>query len=472
MRTNCFLRLFIAFLYFSSLSAKDLTEKISHEFSLLGLPPEQWVEEIILPHTQHVHEVAIVGGGMAGMAAAFALWQKGIFDVVILDKEKCEEEGCWSHYARMSHLRSPKDLPALAIGIPHLTYRAWHEANHGKDSWNTMDKIPLPLWMDYLRWYRSFLNFKIHNTCCVNQISPYRNVIKLQIEHESQKKEILARRVILATGRSGWGGAEYPKFIETIPKQAYAHTSECIDFKALQHKTIAIIGAGASAFDAAYEALENGAHKVDLLMRKKSLPSVEKTESIYHPGFLYGFAFLSDQQRAQIMNVVLESGTPPPKETLQRVQTFSNFKIKSNVTIQSAKWIDQKIILETPVEDYSYDYVILATGFSVDAIKQPELREFSDDILLWKDKQGTCKRIEKFPYLGKHFELMSKNQNTEFLSKIYCFNHATMLSQGMLSTDIGGISIAATRLAEGVTASFFQEQFESDFEWLMEYEAD
>ena len=44
----------------------------------------------------------------------------------------------------MRTLRSPKTLTGPDLGVPSLTYRAWHEAVHGIESWRTLDKIGIP----------------------------------------------------------------------------------------------------------------------------------------------------------------------------------------------------------------------------------------------------------------------------------------------------------------------------------------
>ena len=62
---------------------------------------------------------------------------------------------------------------------------------------------------------------------------------------------------------------------ENLPKEYWAHTTESIDFAPLAGKRVAVIGAGASAFDYAATALEAGAAGVDLFFRRPELPSGE-----------------------------------------------------------------------------------------------------------------------------------------------------------------------------------------------------
>ena len=68
-----------------------------------------------------------------------------------------------------------------------------------------------------------------------------------------------ARKIVLATGQEGIGGWWMPEPIAALPARFRAHTNEMIDFQALRGKVVAVLGAGASAFDNAAVALEHGA---------------------------------------------------------------------------------------------------------------------------------------------------------------------------------------------------------------------
>ena len=84
-------------------------------------------------------DVAIVGGGMCGLAAAFALRRLGISNITHVDRRAEGLEGPWLTYARMNTLRSPKHLTGPAMGLPNLTFRAWYEAQG--HAWEGLDRI-------------------------------------------------------------------------------------------------------------------------------------------------------------------------------------------------------------------------------------------------------------------------------------------------------------------------------------------
>ena len=83
----------------------------------------------------------IIGGGMGGLAACFALFRVGIRNLRILDQAEKHLEGPWVTYARMETLRSPKQLLGPASGLPSPTFRAWYTALYGEAAWERLDKI-------------------------------------------------------------------------------------------------------------------------------------------------------------------------------------------------------------------------------------------------------------------------------------------------------------------------------------------
>ncbi len=415
------------------MSLESLEKKILRELAMINYPPSRWR----IAEPVDMHDVVIIGGGMAGMMAAFALLKQGISKIQIIDAAEEGKEGPWDIYARMKTLRSPKHWRGPAIDFPSLTPQAWYEAKYGSDAWEKLGKISTADWMEYLKWYRNVLKLPIQNSVSVTAIVPENGHFRLKLSNG----EISTRKVVLATGMSGFGGYRVPSFIHEVPKERWAHTSEFIDFPAIKGQRIAIVGAGSSGFDNAAEALENGAESVDMYMRRARLPNVNKEKSLYYPGMFHGFYHLPDEEKWKIYTLSSENGVPPPKEALDRIHKFHNFRIHCQKNLQ--KFGD-------------FDFIILATGYDLDGAKQPELGGFMDKILLWKDRGFTQhSRMGNFPYLGPHFEFLEKTPGTApYLKDLHCFNRAATLSHASLSGDIPGIPIGAARLAEGIAIDF------------------
>src|SRR5436190_6460944 len=123
------------------MSLQALAKQARRELSQLHYPGKDWV----VPHKgrdgRPLLDVLIVGGGMCGQTAAFALLREGVRNLRCLDRAPYAREGPWATFARMDTLRSPKHLTGPDLGVAALTYRAWHEAKYGREHWQALHKI-------------------------------------------------------------------------------------------------------------------------------------------------------------------------------------------------------------------------------------------------------------------------------------------------------------------------------------------
>ena len=135
----------------------------------------------------------------------------------------------------METLRSPKELTGPALGLPALTFRAWFEAQFGADAWARLDKIPRLQWMDYLAWYRRVMNVDVRNDTAVTAMLPLPDaaLVRLGLRTPAGAQQVLARRVVLATGRDGLGGPAVPAFVDALPRAQWAHSSDAMDYTRL-----------------------------------------------------------------------------------------------------------------------------------------------------------------------------------------------------------------------------------------------
>lgn len=407
---------------------KDLEEALAKELQLLEYPPRDW----LLQEEASQYDVVIIGAGMAGLAACFALFKEGIKKVIIYDESPQGYEGPWDTYARMRTLRSGKHLVGPALGIANLTFQAYYRAKFGDEAWEALYKIPTHLWMDYLRWYRQVLNIPVQNGTKVESILPEGKFLKLQITSAAGSQKIRACRVVLATGRSGFGGLDMPAFMEGVSAHLFAHTSQVIDFAKLKGKEVGVVGIGASAFDAAAVALESGAKSVVNLVRREKIPDVNKALHLSFTGFWEGYYQLADEARWKIMRDVYIDGIPAPFESLDRVKEFANFHCEKGVEIERVTEESDSLIFHTNRGEKRFDFAIMATGFAIDGAKQPELAAFFPHIRLWGDlglSHGVSypSEFDRYPYLGPHFQFLEKvPSSAPYLSQLYCFNYAAI----------------------------------------------
>lgn len=458
-------------------SLSQLEDRLAQDLSLLELPPKEWV-----PPTKyrgdHVFDVVVIGAGMCGLVAAASLRMVGIANVVCLDRAAPGKEGPWVTFARMETLRSPKQLTGPALGLPSLTFRAWYLAQFGDEAWESLDKIPRVQWMEYLIWYREVLSLQVRNHACVIGMEALGDeILGLDINNDGtgSTERIYARHVVLATGRDGLGGSYTPEITSTISRKFWAHSADPIDFQALRGKRVAVVGAGASAMDNAATALEAGAIAVDMLIRRKDLPRVNKFTGISSQGVVEGFAGLSDEWKWRFLDHVIGSQTPPPRDSTRRVSRHPSGRFLLGASILGLNEADGELTVTTNLGELKYDFVIFSTGFRVDLSRRPELHNFAQHIRFWSDAYKPAAGCENgelatSPYLGPGFEFTERIPGEcPALSLIHCFNYPASLSHGKLSGDIPAVTDGGRRLASSIARSLFVADREYHYANLIAY---
>jgi FAD-dependent urate hydroxylase len=445
-----------------------LEARLRQDLSWLELPPKRWVPP---QHRdgQAVLEVAIVGGGMAGLSAAAAMIHAGMAPIVF-DQSPEGFEGPWATTARMETLRSPKQLTGPALGLPALTFRAWFEAQFGSTAWEQLDKIPRMQWMDYLRWYRRVLDLPVRNGHHVTAIVPRADgVVALDVTSAQGKQTVLARRVVLATGRDGLGGAYVPPFMNGLPHTYWAHSSDAMDYAQLAGKRIGVVGAGASAMDSAATALEAGAARVDLLIRRGDIPRINKGKGAGSPGMTHGFSDLPDAWKWRIRHYINVQQTPPPQGSTLRVSRHVNAHFHTGCAVRGVAVEDGVLKLQSSKGLFTLDFLILSTGFRVDWTTRPEFAALAPHIRAWKQRYAPPageedQELADAPDLGPAFELQERVPGAcPGLSRVHCFNYPAALTHGTVSGDIPAISDGAKRLAQGIAALFYREDIATHY---------
>ncbi|WP_027527024.1 NAD(P)-binding domain-containing protein [Bradyrhizobium sp. Ec3.3] len=446
-----------------------LEERLKQDLSWLELPARSWVPRRVVDG-EAVVDVVIVGAGMAGLVASAVLKRLGVDNHLVFDRARAGEEGPWVTFARMRTLRSPKELTGPAMGMPALTFRAFYEAQYGRDAWKALDRAPRTMWMDYLVWYRKVLNLPVRNEVTVARIHARADeLFELDVSERGAPRKILARHVVLATGRDGLGGAYVPPLADGIDRRFWAHSSDAIDFEKLRGKRVAVIGAGASAMDNAAVALESGAARLDLFIRRADIPRINKFTGIGSQGVVHGFAGLTDQWKWRFLDHTLKAQTPPPRQSVLRVSAYPHAHFHLASPIDDLVVEGDHLVVTTPKGRYETDFIIFGTGFKVDLALRPELKEFAPYIRFWRDRFPTPvgmdnAELEGSPDLGDIFQFQERVTGAcPMLSRLYGFNYPATLSHGKLSGDIPAISEGADRLARGIVRRLFVEDREIHF---------
>jgi cation diffusion facilitator CzcD-associated flavoprotein CzcO len=363
------------------------------------------------------------------------------------------------------------------MGLPALTFRAYYEARFGRDEWAALDRAPRGIWMDYLIWYRRVLELPVRNGISVDAVLPRGDgMLDVVCSEEGKQETMIARHVVLATGRDGLGGPFVPDIADRIDRKFWAHTADEIDFEALRGKRVGVIGAGASAMDNAATALEAGASRLDMFVRRKELPLINKFTGIGSQGVVHGFAGLPDEWKWRFLHYAMGQQTPPPRPSVLRVSSFGQAHLHLESPIIDLTQDGDHVVVTTPRGNYPVDFLIFGTGFKIALGNRPELAAFENHIRLWRDRFPTPVgmangELEGSPDLGDAFEFLENEPGScPTLSRIHCFNFPATLSHGKLTGDIPAISEGADRLARGIVRALFVADRERHFENLQAFD--
>jgi cation diffusion facilitator CzcD-associated flavoprotein CzcO len=459
----------------------ELAERVRRDLRLLDYPRRDWLTPRLTPDGETIHDVVIVGAGQSGLAAAFGLLRERVANLLVVDENPLDRAGPWLSFARMHTLRTPKYLTGPDLGIPSLTVGAWYEALNGAGSWEALERIPRESWAAYLAWYRRTLQIPVRPETRVGALTWNADERAWEVPctdagSGAARPTLYARRVVLATGIEGSGQWQVPAMVfEALPPHLYAHTSEDIDFPALAGKRVAVLGAGASAFDNAAAALEHGAREVRLFFRRPSLVNVNAYRWAEFAGFLRHHGDLPDADKWRFIRQILRMGQLPPTDTLERARRHAGFHLQPGSRCRSFEARGDTVVIRTDDQVFEADFVIVGTGFVTDLRLRPELANLEPHIARWADRYAPPEGerhddLLRHPYLGPGFELTERAPGeAPHLRYLYNYTFGCLLSLGFGGASISGMKYSIPRLVSAITGSFFHEDREQHLDSLCRY---
>jgi cation diffusion facilitator CzcD-associated flavoprotein CzcO len=288
---------------------------------------------------------------------------------------------------------------------------------------------------------------------------------------------MLARKVVLATGQEGAGAWWMPEAVAALPHHLRAHAAEEIDFPRLRGKVVAVLGAGASAFDNAATALEAGAAEVHLFCRRTEPMVIQPYRWLTFAGFLRHMHEMPDAWRWRFMSYVLGLREGFPPDTYARCERHPNFTFRVG-----QPWLDARVgpdgraVVATPRGEFAADFLICGTGMRQDPSLVPELAECHANIALWQDRytpppEEADSRLGEFPYLGPDYAFQERAPGeTPWIRDIHLFGIGTTMSFGPAGASINAMVYAVPRLAAGVTRGLFEADLPRLYQSLRAYD--
>jgi FAD-dependent urate hydroxylase len=461
-----------------SSSLDRLAATVRRDLELLDYPRREWLTPRRTASGDAVLDALIVGAGQGGLAAAFGLMRERVKNLLVVDQNPLDRAGPWLNFARMRTLRTPKHVTGPDLGIPNLSPRAYWEAEHGPGSWDSLGLLPKETWAAYLAWYRRTLAIPVEADTRVGALRWDARERAWAVPCAGPRGSAVryARRVVLATGIEGSGGWQVPAFVrDALPERLYAHTRAEIDFAALAGKRVAVLGAGASAFDNAAVALEAGAREVRLFFRRKALVSVNAYRWAEFVGFLKHHGDLPDETKWRFIVQILRMGQLPPADTLERARRHPGFHLHPSSSWKSLRADGELVRFETEHAAFESDFVIVGTGFVTDLRLRPELEHVEPFIARWSDRftppaEDKNEELSRHPYLGGDFEFTEREPGTApHLRYLYNYTFGGLLSLGFGGASISGMKYSNPRLVAGITRSLYLEDAAQHLQSLAQF---
>jgi cation diffusion facilitator CzcD-associated flavoprotein CzcO len=415
------------------------------------------------------YNVVVVGAGHSGTSLTYWLSRRGIDKVLTIDQAEPGHAGIWRDIGRMNQLNTSKTLAGPARDHAALSFRAWYETLHGTAAFDALDRIPRLAWADYLEWFRQTTGIQVQYRTRLLDIEPVGELLRLHVETQGAVRTVTTRKIVLANGYLGAGGTNVPDFIQKLPSRLWSHTGTPFPLAPLAGKVVGVVGAGASAFDAAGAALEAGAAEVHLFSRKGYINYKPATgTSGANPATAYpgppGLGYtLPEEIRWRDQVLRNRSVSSVMEDEVRRAVKSDRFQLHLNASLADvAVGSDGRIAGRVGTTPYKLDFLIAGTGYRVDVSTRPELARFHRSISLWGDRFRPAPGEENevgnyFPYLGAGFQFQPREGVTaDFLRNIHVFNPAGRLSFDTPVSDIGSAALYPV-LVEAIARDFFLE---------------
>jgi hypothetical protein len=154
-------------------------------------------------------------------------------------------------------------------------------------------------------------------------------------------------------------------------------------------------------------------------------------------------------------------GSTPTTDAIERTVAFANFHLHLAAPVQSVRVEDGRIVVRAAGEEFRCDYVIVGTGYYVDLAARPELADFHQQILLWRDRfvpphDDEDADLGAHPYLGAGHEYLEKVPGAAaYLRDIHVQNPAGFVSFGLPIGDVPSMKRDIPTVVSRISSDLF-----------------
>ncbi len=265
----------------------------------------------------------------------------------------------------------------------------------------------------------------------------------------ANEERLRASRVVFATGLSGL--AFVPEVLSALPRELVTHTFDISDYSRFRGRTVAVLGAGASAIEAGALVHEAGGSPEILIREAEAIfhdrikPDRTLLDRLYKPISVLGpgkknrimealplaLHFVPERRRVPFVQSYL--GAAAPWWITSRVKGVVPMSVRTTVIDAELHGGHIRLTLREPGRGdrtLEVDHVITGTGYSSDVDRLSYLDE---------ELRGRIRRVERAPRLSMNFE--SSVPGAYFVGPI------TALCFGPLFRFVAGAEYAAPALA-------------------------
>ena len=335
------------------------------------------------------------------------------------------------------------------------------EAAYGAAAYAALPAVPREIWADYVDWFRAAAAIEVRNRVSLERVEPQEGALRLHFVSPGRRFTETTRKLVLATGIAGSGGPFVPDLVRRgLPQHLYAHT-HAFDPAALKGRTVAVLGAAASAFDAAGALLEAGARAVHLFSRGEDLARGSAMKPFSFFGAWEHFHALPDADRWAVMRHFRRRASFPPVPAVQRATAHAGFRLHLDAPWRAVAPHGEGVRITLGSGDtVDADFVVVGTGYLADARLFAPFADFAPAIARWSDRVATAAGEEEAlaaaPYLGLGFELVEAQPGAApFLADIHFLGFSAMTSTGRPVGDIASLRHNVPRAVAAIGRDLF-----------------